>query len=348
MARSRNRFYRGGNVIGPLRRSSRLRQRAARSYTTGIRRKNKVSTGQGVTTQHDARLIYRKKNMPRRKKSAWRKFRSKVLAVAEKDLGTQTAVFNKLLSVSNIQGARQVTVSFALYGLRSDGAGGSTHYNDLKAIATVANGADQSANAGLTLDPTTKFLFQSAVLDVTIRNRSTENNVPAYLARMEVDVYECMVGTTTEETGATYKDFETLLAQNPQQTRGIGGTTSECEFNRRGCTPWDMTYALSRFRIKILRKTKYQIANGDQVTYQVRDPGRHVFQNKYISGADGFNHPGLTRVIFIVGKLSPGLTIGDIGTPGVYQERLDVGITRKYMYKIENYTEDRSYYGEAL
>jgi len=132
------------------------------------------------------------------------------------------------------------------------------------------------------------------------------------------------------------------LAQNPVRTDAIGGAGTEVALTLRGVTPFDLTYALSNFKIKILRKTKYTIAQGDQITYQMRDPGRHVKLQRELTSNEGPIYPGLTRIILVIGKLSPGIPVG----PGdqTFQEVLDFGVTRKYFYKVENWTEDRTRY----
>lgn len=343
-------FPRGpGGLLGGVRNAARLglfsrfRQRNSRSFTNQKRSKQ-TRSGQGVTTQHDARLIYRKRRMPRGRRRRWKRFRNKVLSVSEKDLGTQQIVFNRVLPTSftqNLIAGQQLVTGFGLYTLRS----GSSWYNDLSQIATYFNNAAMTSATGLPVDPSTKIIFQSAVLDVTVRNNSTNNNNPDSAARMEVDVYELTMKHTAEETGTTYSTLEGILSQNISQTKAIGGgATTKIDYFSRGATPFDLSYVLSRFGIKIYKKTKYQLSNGDQFTYQMRDPARHSVTFREISNQDGFNLPRLSKFVLIIGKLAPGLSIGPTGVANQYQEQLAIGITRKYVCKVENYTEDRSAY----
>lgn len=342
VGRYRNRFYQSPNSA--LTRSAAVaRQRAARSNVLTMRRRKRQTTGIGVTEQHDSRLIYRKSRMPRRQKRRWKLFRNKVLAVSEKDLGTQQVVFNKTLTNTQNVDGYQTLVSFGLYTLKSN----QTHYNDLNHISDYYTNAVTTPATGLTVDPSSKIIFKSGVLDVTIRNSSTyyngTANVSASEARLEVDVYEMIMRHTAEETGTTYNVIEDIFNQNKTVCSAIGGgATTEIDYGLRGVTPFELSYALSRFGIQILRKTKYQISNNDQVTYQMRDPRRHSTTLKEMRGQDGFNKPGWTRLVYIVGKLAPGLTLGS--TLGTYQATLQVGITRKYTMKVENYTEDRTAY----
>jgi len=109
--------------------------RRAASFTQ-TRTGRRVSSGQGVTSQYDRRLIYRKRTMPRRKKRRWRGFKNKVLAVSTKSLGSNTIVRNSLeqSEIPLIPGndAVQSYVQLALYPIRST----STKLNDVNEIMT--------------------------------------------------------------------------------------------------------------------------------------------------------------------------------------------------------------------
>lgn len=341
---ARNRFL--GNADrarSVFRAASSARMRAGRSYTMNRRRKSK-SSGQGVTVQHDARVIYQRSNMPVADKRRWKGFVKKVQAAHERDLGTQQALYNLGVSSSNNTSGRQIFTSFGLYGLGSS----TSWFNDLRSVATTIETAADTTSTGLGVDPSTKLIFTSAILDMTIRNSSTNNGSPDSLARMELDIYECTMRHTGEEAGTTYETPEGVFNTNAAQTKPIGGgATTEISIDLRGATPFDFSYALSRFGIRIERKTKYTINNGDQITYQIRDPGRHTATHRELRNQDGFNKPGWTRFVILIGKLSPGLSVGAVGTPGTYQQIIDVGVTRKYVYKVENYTEDRTSYTVA-
>lgn len=324
-------------------RSARSARFALSRSRTNTRTKNRQTSGLGVTTQHDARLIYRKRRMPRRMRKRWKRFRNKVLAVSEKDLGTQQVVISGATGSSNTTDGRQVTFECSLYGLKSS----SEVHNDLTRLTSYLPGSSgDTPAAGLALDPSSKIMFQSAVLDITIRNASTYYNGSTYsgdsAARMEVDVYEITMNHTAEETGTAYATLSSLFAQNNTQCRPLGGSGVELDIYLRGVTPFELSYVLSRFNLKIWKKTKYQLSNGDQVTYQMRDPRRHSYNLRELSNQDGFNLPKLSKFVFIIGKLAPGLTVGSAAN--TYQEVLNVGCTRKYNFKIENYSEDRTIY----
>ncbi len=336
----RNQFYRSPGTYNRL--GARSRQRNWRSRTLQNQRRRKSKVGNGVTDHHDSRLIYRKSTMPRFQKRKWKAFRNKVKAVSEKDLGTLQFLFNQTYEVLNQAAGAHAMANFMIYPLKS----ASTNLNDLNTIATTMANADNTVAKGLVIDPSTKLLFQSAVMDITVRNASTYNGTYDSTARMEVDVYDMSCRHSGEETGTTYADLIAMLAQNKVQLKPVGGGATEIDFNTRGSTPFDFSYALSRFGIKIWSKKKYQLSNQDAFTYQVRDPKRRVTTFREIANQDGWNMPGWTRCILIIGKMLPGLVPGDI-TGGFYQERLQVGATRKYVLKVENYTEDRTAYFNA-
>lgn len=316
-----------------------------RASATMVTRNRGATSGYGVTQQHDARLVYAKRNMSRGKKRRWRKFKNKVLAVSEKGLGSQTVVFNVQTSRENTDPTLQAVEDFALYPMVS---GSATWFNDLDRIGQLNAAAATTPDSGLTVSQSSKILFKSAILDMTIRNTSTNNGSFDSSLRLEVDVYEIVMYSNGDEEGTTYGRLLDLFNQNSVRTLPIGGgVTSKVDFNRRGVTPFELTYSLSNWKIKILRKTKYQINAGDQITYQIRDPRRHVMLQRQLTSTEGFNNPKCTRLVYITGKLAPGITVGPVGTPGVCQERMTFGVTRKYFYKVENWSEDRTAYVNA-
>lgn len=324
--------------------AARTIQRAARSRLFTMRRRKNVKGGMGITTQHDARRIYTKRNMPSGKKKRWKGFINKVHAVSEKELGARQVVFNVGVQSTNTTSTDHITQAFYLYGQKSS----TSFANDLQKIGTIENEADPTAAAGTTVADSTKYMFQSAILDLTVVNHSTyqASDVASRqlnsTAKMEVDVYECIMRIPAEETGATKDTFQSVLDDNSGKTGLIGGTGTKIDYRKRGVTPWELSYSLSRWGVKILKKTKYMVPNGESFTYQVRDPRRRTATNRDLDYKDGFNRPGWTRIVYFVGKLTAGLTVGT--TTGTYQEVLDFGVTRKYLYKVEGINDDRTQY----
>lgn len=330
--------------------SSRRRVRRRNSPPTGRRvtmpRMRPITSGVGITTQYDKKNVYRKSYMPRYKKRLWKRFRNKVNAVAEKELGSRTVVMNQLVTFSNETTNNQLVGSVCLYSQSSTTA----HLNDLVQISGLENSGNPTESAGINTEESTKIIFKSGILDVTFRNSSwiKEGSSPPYVVshgsegKLEVDVYEVMMNIESSETGLTCQKFEEVLSNNATRTRPIGGTGDEAEYNKRGVTPFDLTYSQSRWKFKIMKKTKYLLNNLETFTYQVRDPKRRVSTMKQLSAEEGFNRPGWTRIIFFTAKAVAGVDVGP--STAQWTERLDVGITRKYLYKVEGANDDRTRY----
>lgn len=313
------------------------------SGTSGTRSKKYVQSGFGVTEQHDARMVYKKKRMPRRRKRVWKRFVRKVNFVAEKELGTQTVIFNKNIAGQDNNG-NQIVLDFCLYGLAST----ETEKSDLFRVVSLDNTGNPTAAAGEVVGLTTKYMFHSGVLDMTIRNSSfTSSGATTTLASegvMEIDVYELMSSKYwSNYAGALPSPFTGItnaFSDASTNTKTIGGAGTTIGLTQRGATPFDIPHALSTYGIRILKKTKYKISPGATFTYQMRDPGRHVMSREFVTDATSPNKPGLTRWIMLIGKGVPGVTYGS--TDGTIRSKIDVGITRKYMYKIEGTNETRS------
>lgn len=332
----------GRSWTGPsmARRTMAQRRSFARSQT--LQRRRRPTSGIGITTQHDERRIYRRKSMPRRQRKKWKSFKNKVLAVSEKDLGTRTVVFNATYSIGNNTGGNHTIGEFALYPIQSS----APQLNDMNNITGTESGVWTAASGGV-VDSTSKFIFKSAIMDMTFRNTSTifktlEGSVPDSRAKLETDIYEIISDYPFDDSSGTYPGLGATLTAGATDTLNIGGAGTGIVLTQRGVTPWDFPAALSRFKIKILKKTKYMTPNGDTFTYQIRDPKRRVSNKVSLTLGQGPNKRGWTRWILILSKLVPGLTLGT--ADGTFQENLTIGVTRKYFYKVEGQSEDRDRY----
>lgn len=332
------------NAAGPYLSRARAARQRTFSNTRTRRRTRRATSAIGVTTQHDERRIYQKKRMPRSKRRRWLRFKNKVLAVGEKELGSRTIVYNTSNEFSN---STATSHGFACLGLYT-GQGDASWTSDLSTLVDYENTGNPTAAAGDTVQLTSKFIFKSAIADFTFRNTSTVRSTgPVYAlsgsAKLEVDVYELLIKRSSSDNVVTYQSVSNMFdTRGSDDTLTIGGGIPDLRHYRRGVSPWDLPHALSYFGIKILRKTKYMVPNGDTFTYQVRDPKRRVATRQRLDRIGGVNVPGWTRHLYVIFKLVPGLTVAD--SDGNYQERLTVGMTRKYFYKIEGIKEDRDYY----
>lgn len=218
------------------RRTMAQRRSFARSAT--MTRNRHRTSGLGITTQHDERRIYKKRSMPAFKRRRWKRFKNKVLAVAEKDLGTRTVVFNRTDTWSNTTANNQIFANYCLYGFQSTQA----QCNDMNNITALEIGTWTAASGGV-VDATSKFIFKSGIIDLTFRNTSTFTAVatPALdsAAKLETDIYELLSSAPFDDSSATYNDMGAVFSQGDTDTLRIGGAGTSLAINFRGCTPCD-------------------------------------------------------------------------------------------------------------
>lgn len=338
------------NLQSMARRAYRGTQRFARTRRTqnlrGSYRNRNVETGSGITGQYDRTRQYRKKNMPRRRKRSWRRWIRRVNAVGEKDLGSRTYLTNDQISVKEENSNKHICLTLALYSSGS----ADLHLNDLRNISTFENAVDQTQAAGDTTYKSSKFLFQSGILDLTVRNTSGEKiteTPPAWTTagKMEVDVYELIIRRELNDVNGTKENLSQMFAGGFIDTLNIGGAGGGITIDDRGATPWDATSALSYWGVKILKKTKYFLEAGGTFTYQMRDPRRRVSTKAELGNVEGPNREKWTKFVYVIGKLVPGYNIGN--GIGAWKQEITVGCTRKYLYKIEGVTEDRDRYATS-
>lgn len=274
----------------------------------------RVSSGRGITAQHDVSRIYNKRYMPRRKKRVWKRFVRKVHSVNQKLLGTRSIIMNSQILPDAPAVAFQNYATFCLYGLRGNNGLADTPngYSDLKRIVT----ADTSI-------PTTgKVLFKSAVLDATFTNDG-ENP-------LELDIYE--LSFSKDKHG--YYDVDSAIVDAENTVPDI---TNALTLKSRGATLFEFPQAISNLGMKILKKTKYFLSSRQSCTYQIRDPKNHVLEKMQLtddSFPNSFAWKGKTRVICAVFK----------GTPNTGGASLAIGVTRKYSYCVLEQTGDKEGY----
>lgn len=317
-----------------------------RMQSKGTQAKSQAThSGQGVTFESDKARVYRRKRMPKRKRRKWRKLIKLDRAIDLKKCGSRTYVFNaQETDESNVAGEQGV-FHCALYSGESTL---KTYLGDVQYICKTDNELSPTADLGVTVSRTSKLFFMSGVLDLTIRNTSyfPSGGSLSGLATLEVDIYEVISKRPWfEKDDATtlkaWPNIQQLFTECEGDMKGINNA-DPLEYNFRGVTPWDQTYALSRFGIKILKKTKYRISNGNTITYQMRDPKNRVISKNRGKELAGVNVPGWTRHVLIYYKTIPGILVGT--DPGATSQQISIGITRKYMYKVENGTEKRASY----
>lgn len=297
-----------------------------RSFTGTMTRRRQTS-GLGVTNEFDRKVVYRKRRMPRRFKRRWKRFTRKVQSVSEKDFGSRTVVRNDLISINvNMAAAAASQHSRSVIGLYGC-ASGSAYMNDINEISQDTD-----------LGTSGKAIFKSGILDLTFRNisfRGTTSVNPSIT--LEVDVYEISVGVELGQVGRA-STLVGIFSEGAGDTSTIPGQTTGLSSTDRGWSPWDYPSAISEYRIKIWKKTKYFLGENQTFTYQFRDPKRHVVDKQRMS-SPGENLPGLTRYILLIFKPTPGYVYDGIDSYG-----MAIGDTRKYMYKILQSTQDYDMY----
>lgn len=331
------------DAIRQGRNARRGRRPAGRART--LRRRNvKSSAGVLGGTNADMRSIYRRKRMPYRKKRRWVKFVKQVHAVSEKELGLRTVLFNDQITQTN-SAETQSLLTLCLYPCR-----GSAWLNDLRQIGELENdGGNPTAAEGGYLNGNTKIMFQSAVMDITIRNTSQKlvDKDPANPlldvwdlapeAAVELDIYEVYIRKLASNNTTNFDNVTSML--NQYDDPEIGGTGTGIGISDRGATPFEFGAQMGRTGIKILKKTKFFIPNGQTITWQTRDPSRHSTHYGELTRTESFNMPGWTKTYYLIYKLVPGLTSGT--NEGNYRKQLSIGLTRKYSYKVEGFNEPR-------
>lgn len=351
--RGRKRDYRGrfikATVVGggrAIRYGAALASGALGLMSSARTRRNRMTTGQGVTFENDRTRIYRRKRAPARKRRRWRKILRVNNAVDQTKLGTRTILFNKSETYGNATAGEHGLAWAALYG----GNSANSVLNDLRAI-WQNDDVNQNPTAvdGPTSYNSTKMFFKSAVLDLTIRNICSQGDDINQAADvpLELDIYEMSSKCRMVENDAgtvlrQWNNIPETFTEALQNTFAIDGTGAKCDLNFRGVTPWENTFALSRYKYKIHKKTKYRIGRGNSITYQFRDPKNRTTTFNALGDMAGFNKPGWTHNLLIVFKSVPGYSVGT--TANDIQERLQIGYTRKYTYKVEGQTDARSLY----
>lgn len=278
-----------------------------------LTQRQKIKSGNGVTSQYDTKWIYRKKSMPKRKKKVWRRFVKKVRAALMKDVGTKTVVFNHGMREDFNTTGQQVFLA-SLYG--ADGNAPSSFQVGSEDIGAIFRNDNELSNN------TAKAVFMSGCLDITMVNMSTKTTEEERNLGLEVDVYDLAYWRRVDAPNPRVPFTAAAIATQPINPLALG-----IEIFSRGATPWDLPDALSQ-GIKILSKKKFFLGKGETATYQLRNPKNYSFNRSSITDSDqNFCIPNVTRTLMIVVK---GLPWAD----GYVNKSLQIGTTRKYMYKV--------------
>jgi len=303
-------------------RGSRAVYGAYNRYNSGSSSKaSKYSRGyNGVTTQHDTANVYRKKRMPYGKKRKWRGFIKKVEAVGKRSLAGFTKVFNTSQETPAIAAPSQGVICCHLYG--GDGLPTEIGANDVKNINSMVAGG--SLVNGYTITNGTKYMFYSAIMDITFSNfrrPGGENPNPA-TRTLEVDMYDIIY---SRGTGEDVQSLINAFTNGFNDTSQIQSGVDVPSIQDRGVTPFDIPAAIRFGRIKILSKKKYFLAEAQAATYQIRDPRNWTITPRNYNSED-FRTDHTRSILFIAKPVDPACD----------SQSLHLGVTRTYKWSIQN------------
>ena len=295
------------------------------------KRRGNVKSGQGITLQRDRAAIYRRKRAPRRvryrAKRSFRSFKSKVLKMK----GHRTLMTNRSVVIGGTGTAdKQAITSFVLFGGRVDGVGSATSrgYDDMNDMRTrdymmgdFTGDAERRWASG-----EIKWYVKTAVMDMTIQNTSELQFA------LEMDIYEFVCGEMPTAAGPDVESAIAYYQQDVYNVGSLGAAVTTLEQTDRGATPFEFGVPMSKFKMKILKKTKYFIPYGDVVTYQIRQSkirtlGHSVYRNN--SPTTRYTHG-----VYIVSKPVPA--------EASQEHQYTVGCTRKYKYVVDEGAATRS------
>lgn len=271
-------------------------------------------SGVGVTAQHDVRMVYRKRRMPRGRRRMWmRKLRTH-RALTMKNFGSRTRLFNISGIIESNTSSTQAWLACGLYGQSGTStqtvADKDRHNVGMAHLLQIFADEDEFAN---------KLLFGSAVMDCTFVNSG--------VVTIEMDIYDMVYRGRNSRA-----NFNTDLGVAESSTQPLNNS-NPLSLSGRGVTPFDLTELTSQ-GYKVLTKKKHLLPPGSTATYQIRDPRNHL-----IDGGDWLGHSpawartGLTRFTLVLIKAIPN-------TPVDVLPQLTYGMTHKYMYKKLEENED--------
>lgn len=292
----------------------------------------------GITTQKDDRLAYKKRTMPRRKKKAWKKFSKKVAAVSLKDRGLNVLKCNKqTISAVSVPSLGQAYKAFHLYSKANntvaktydEGLGDMAAlladpnlkaHNWIKQVGGVPNPTIPQDNYGWQ-----KIRMQSAVLDVYIKNDGT---VPIVAQIYHLWYHKNMlVGSFTDQlANFTTQDVPLQIGTTSSVT-----ARNSLSLGNRGVTLFDMPELLGSLAASVRSVREVYITPGNLHTLQIRDPKNHLIDLNQLLGT-GYTDRKLTETVVVVCKNLDGTTAGSVT---MYSDRT-------YRYTVEGITQDHT------
>lgn len=300
----------------------------------------KISTrnrsGQGVTAQFDRSKQYTRKRAPLRKRRRMARRMRGFKRTVMKMKGSRTLMTNQRVSSSGgptLQGV----ISAVLFGGKVDGAGQPTQLgyddlNDLRQRDYMIG--DPTGDAQKRFAPgAVKFYVMTGVMDMTIQNVSTYLQPPEdpISIGIEMDIYEFYCRKLPGNSAGNTVEAAMQYFQNDVYLPGTAGVNlATLQLTDRGCTPFEMGFAMSKFGMKIIKKTKYFLGPNETCTYQIRDTKMRMFDGDDLYN---WNSPttNSTHGVLIIHKVTPQFSDQLSATSSIV-----AGITRKYKYYVDS------------
>lgn len=238
-----------------------------RKYRTGQKKKTK-SANFSMTTQHDSRLVYKKRRMPRRKRRVWRSFKRKAQYVSNTQNPRNTIVKTNYITGS-CSVNQQMVVTLSLYPGYNASDNALDDIRDCQALAnqTFSDGQAQTTNQ----------FFRSGFMEATIVNTKATT--------VYMDAYWCYAKKDSIITPQTIlsNGFKstTQAADGDNLPTAVGSAVTE---NTLGITPFQSSEFCQHF--SIWKKTRYILGQGQTVQLEWRDPKNRFLNpdSKFITG----------------------------------------------------------------
>lgn len=233
----------------------------------------RIGSATPLTSQHDTRLVYRKKSMPRRQRARWVNFKRKVTAVEYGNLNLNNVTMVQIQYCNATMNRTSFTAAM-IYGINgSPGSPGDIPPFGVSGTASMDDVFDVLSNkyaVGGTAMNGRRFLFGSACMDIHATNIGDSTLI--------LEAYEIYAKQTYTPTLTSYDGPEDIF------TQGLGldyqvmpNTPQTPSALRLGTNPFNCKLFSQYFTVK--SKRRIQVTPGELVSFQMRDP-----RNYFISG----------------------------------------------------------------
>lgn len=243
----------------------RMRTRGTQASVTASRSGRSADYG-GTTFQNDRSTLYYRKRAPRRVRRRTRKFIKRLTWGLDKLQGMRTCVIvdhsnHALTPTSHANAQAIVGITLYGYGANQYASNINTGNGDMPWIFARESGAYPAATSA-----DRKLRFRSAVMNVTLKNKSTLNS-------LVVDVYHLLCiqsGDTDDASGDPATNFNEAIAAQLNGNMPTAITNGQYE----GVTPFDAPDFGRSWKIKNVQQ--YRLSPEGYFFLQLRDPGNYV------------------------------------------------------------------------